>query len=201
MEYADYSHWVLNWCRYLLNFRQWRARVGNPMPGLIAGPHPCADYPQRVCVQCGGSYDQSVFYYSNGRGGKRPRCIGCIMTRRDNQKWVARTGQPRYRDLPFIPLRKGTAEKRVSPQVMREKFEIVRLIRLYDAVAPLEFGSHCWRIQREIKKLPQRERAGYIACLDRWIQAERRRLDYPPWWIDQAEDCGISADSQPSNGN
>jgi hypothetical protein len=49
MEYADYSQWMINWCRYLLNFRQWRARVGDPMPGLIAGPHPCADYPQRVC--------------------------------------------------------------------------------------------------------------------------------------------------------
>jgi hypothetical protein len=28
-----------------------------------------------------------------------------MMTRRHNQNWVARIGQPRYRDLPFIPLR------------------------------------------------------------------------------------------------
>jgi hypothetical protein len=39
-EHADYSHWPTDWYRYILNFRQWRARVGDPMPGLIAGPHP-----------------------------------------------------------------------------------------------------------------------------------------------------------------
>jgi hypothetical protein len=95
----------MSFARYLWNFRQWRARAGDPMPGLIVGP--CMGYPQRVCVQCGGSYDQDLFYYSNGRGGKRPRCIGCMMTRRHNQK-RARAGLPLYPvRAHFVPLRKG----------------------------------------------------------------------------------------------
>ena len=107
MEYANHSEWLINYSRYLLNFRQWRACVGNPMPGLIAGPYPCTDYPQRVCVQCCGSYDQSVFYYSNGRGGQRPRCIGCMMTRRHNQKWIARPAGRYTRISPLFRYGKG----------------------------------------------------------------------------------------------
>ena len=39
----------------------------------------------RRCIQCGGWYG-GEFFYSNGRGGMRPRCIGCMTTRRQNQK-------------------------------------------------------------------------------------------------------------------
>jgi hypothetical protein len=54
-------------------------------------------------------------------------------------------------------------------------------------------GGHCWRIQRETKRLPRRERARYIAYMDRWIQAPWRRFDYPPWWINQAGDGSVNA--------
>jgi hypothetical protein len=39
--------------------------------------------------------------------------------------------------------------------------------------------------------------AYYKRILDQWIQVQRTGLDYPPWWIGQAEDCGVSADPQP----
>jgi hypothetical protein len=35
--------------------------------------------------------------------------------------------------------------------------------------------------------------AYYKRILDQWIQVQRRGLDYPTWWIGQAEDCGVSA--------
>jgi hypothetical protein len=59
----------------------------------------------RRCIQCGGWYGVE-FFYCNGRGGMRPRCIGCMMTRRHNQK-RERLGLPLYyMAAPFIPLRK-----------------------------------------------------------------------------------------------
>ena len=59
----------------------------------------------RRCIQCGGWYG-GEFFYSNGRGGMRPRCIGCMMTRLHNQKRKL-FGLPPYSEAaPFIPLRK-----------------------------------------------------------------------------------------------
>jgi hypothetical protein len=61
---------------------------------------------QRVCIQCGESYDLDAFFYSDGRGGRMRRCIGCTLTRRHNKKraWLALPLYPAA--APFTPLRK-----------------------------------------------------------------------------------------------
>ena len=86
---------------------------------------------ERFCIQCGQDYGLA-FFYSNGRGGKRPRCKGCMMTRRHNLK-RARLGLPPYPEAaPYVPLRTkreragpllGAADTQIQTAKMPERWE------------------------------------------------------------------------------
>jgi hypothetical protein len=78
---------------------KWRS-LSRPTPDVIV----LNGNSERFCIQCGQDYNLA-FFYSNGRGGKRPRCKGCMMTRRHNLK-RARLGLPPYpAAAPYVPLR------------------------------------------------------------------------------------------------
>ena len=84
---------------------KWRS-LSRPTPDVIV----LNGNSKRFCIQCGQDYGLA-FFYSNGRGGKRPRCKGCMMTRRHNLK-RARLGLPPYPEAaPYVPLRTKRREQ------------------------------------------------------------------------------------------
>ena len=47
---------------------------------------------EQRCIECGVCYSE-VFFYSDGRGGKVSRCIGCMITKRHLEKRLRRLAQ------------------------------------------------------------------------------------------------------------